>query len=380
MHQYDRKKARTYRAPSTANAKSPDTVRTDVSGGPGASFAQLQQAAGNRAVQRMLASSLHQPVQRMDLEGSEGEEEELQMKRDAAVQRMDLEGSEGEEEELQMKSAAVQRMDLEGSEGEEEELQMKSAAVQRMDLEGSEGEEEELQMKSTAVQRMDLEGSEGEEEELQMKRDAAVQRMDLEGSEGEEEELQMKRDAAVQRMDLEGSEGEEEELQMKREQPSQRKSPSGGMPDDIRMKMESSMGADFSGVRIHEGSEASDIGALAYTKGSDVHFAPGKYDPFSQSGQELLGHELAHVVQQRQGRVRANTMVNGVPVNDDRGLEQEADDMGRKAASFTVAPLAESAQRKADASHQVHAAALLRSNKNDGEPAQRKVFSRVKRG
>jgi hypothetical protein len=73
-------------------------------------------------------------------------------------------------------------------------------------------------------------------------------------------------------------------------------------------------------------------------------------------------------------------MVNGVPVNDDRGLEQEADDMGRKAASFTVAPLAESAQRKADASHQVHAAALLRSNKNDGEPAQRKVFSRVKRG
>ena len=98
MHQYDRKKARTYRAPSTANAKSTDTVRTDVSGGPGASFAQLQQAAGNRAVQRMLANSLHQPVQRMDLEGSEGEEEELQMKRDAAVQRMDIEGSEGEEE------------------------------------------------------------------------------------------------------------------------------------------------------------------------------------------------------------------------------------------------------------------------------------------
>ncbi|WP_409341918.1 DUF4157 domain-containing protein [Paenibacillus sp. MBLB4367] len=381
MHQYDRKIARAHRSLPAVSGRSAGEGRTSAAG-PHASFMQLQQTAGNRAVQRMLAGTLHgQAVQRMDLEGAEGEEEELQMKRDGAVQRMDLEGTEGEEEELQMKrDGAVQRMDIEGAEGEEEELQMKrDGAVQRMELEGAEGEEEELQMKRDgAVQRMDIEGAEGEEEELQMKRDGAVQRMDIEGAEGEEEELQMKRDGAVQRMDLEGAEGEEEELQMKRDGAVQRKEPNGGMPEQIRTKMESAMGADFSDVRIHEGSEASNIGALAYTRGSNVHFAPGKYDPFSQPGQELLGHELAHVVQQRQGRVKPTTQVSGVPVNDDRGLEQEADDMGRKAASFAMAPSAAGVQRKPDASHQAHAASLLQGKKSDGESVQRKSFSRMK--
>ena len=78
--------------------------------------------------------------------------------------------------------------------------------------------------------------------------------------------------------------------------------------------------------------KASDVGALAYAQGSDIHFAPGQYDPGSQSGQELLGHELTHVVQQRQGEVKPTTQVNGVAVNDDPGLENEADQMGKKAA------------------------------------------------
>ena len=45
------------------------------------------------------------------------------------------------------------------------------------------------------------------------------------------------------------------------------------------------------------------IGAQAYTTGSDIHFAPGQYDPHSPAGQEVLGHELWHVVQQKEGRV-----------------------------------------------------------------------------
>jgi hypothetical protein len=161
------------------------------------------------------------------------------------------------------------------------------------------------------------------EEELQMKANPnAIQRE--ESSEDEMEELQMKADPnAIQRE--ESSEDEMEELQMKAD-PNK-------MPEKVQSKMENAFSADFSDVRVHEGNQASDVGAHAYAQGRDIHFAPGKYDPESQSGQELLGHELTHVVQQRQGEVKPTTQVNGVAVNDDPGLENEADQMGKKAAS-----------------------------------------------
>lgn len=79
------------------------------------------------------------------------------------------------------------------------------------------------------------------------------------------------------------------------------------MPASVQATMESAFGADFSSVRIHEGPQAQSLGALAYTQGTNIHFAPGQYQPHSRSGQELLGHELAHVVQQAQGRVHATT-------------------------------------------------------------------------
>jgi hypothetical protein len=104
------------------------------------------------------------------------------------------------------------------------------------------------------------------------------------------------------------------------------------MPEDVRAKMESAFGADFSEVRIHEGARAAALGARAYTQGADVHFAPGGYQPHSSDGQELLGHELTHVVQQRAGRVQATTQAKGVGVNDDSALEREADEMGARAA------------------------------------------------
>jgi len=80
----------------------------------------------------------------------------------------------------------------------------------------------------------------------------------------------------------------------------------------------------------------TNLGALAYAQGNEVHFAPGQFKPDNQAGQELIGHELAHVVQQRAGRVKATTQAKGIGVNDDKGLEREADDMGRKAASSPI--------------------------------------------
>jgi hypothetical protein len=110
---------------------------------------------------------------------------------------------------------------------------------------------------------------------------------------------------------------------------------SGGwpLPRDVQAKMEGALGASFADVRIHVGSEASAIGALAFTWGSDLYFAPGQYNPHTPHGQFLLGHELQHVVQQRAGRV-ANPFGSGVAVVQDHALEAEADRMGHHAASW----------------------------------------------
>ncbi len=105
------------------------------------------------------------------------------------------------------------------------------------------------------------------------------------------------------------------------------------MPKAVRNKMETAFGTDFSDVRISQGIEASSIGALAFTQGDDIHFAPGQYDPSSQSGQKLLGHELTHVVQQREGRVRPTAQTKGFAINDDPALEAEADRAGGQAVS-----------------------------------------------
>lgn len=80
------------------------------------------------------------------------------------------------------------------------------------------------------------------------------------------------------------------------------------LPNATRAKMEAGLGADFSGVRIHTGSEAANLnqqlGAQAFTHGADVYMGAGKYAPGSSDGQHLLAHELTHVVQQGAGTVR----------------------------------------------------------------------------
>jgi GH24 family phage-related lysozyme (muramidase) len=130
------------------------------------------------------------------------------------------------------------------------------------------------------------------------------------------------------------------------------------LPAQVRSKMEGALGADFSAVRIHEGPRASSLGALAYTQGTDIHFAAGQYQPHSQRGQELLGHELTHVVQQSQGRVGATLQAKGVAINDDPTLEHEADQMGARAAE---SPGGEVAQAKCAACE-----AKERSGAHDG--------------
>ncbi len=110
------------------------------------------------------------------------------------------------------------------------------------------------------------------------------------------------------------------------------------LPPAVRAVMERAFKADFGDVLIHpDSARAAAIGARAYTEGNSVHLAPGEYDPESQAGRELIGHELAHVIQQRQGRVAATSQARGVAINDAPSLEHEADTLGQRAASIAVA-------------------------------------------
>jgi GH24 family phage-related lysozyme (muramidase) len=69
--------------------------------------------------------------------------------------------------------------------------------------------------------------------------------------------------------------------------------------------MEPRFGSDFSHVRVHIDGDAAEsaqsVNALAYTVGRDIVFGQSRYQPNTLMGKRLLGHELAHVVQQRDG-------------------------------------------------------------------------------
>ena len=134
-------------------------------------------------------------------------------------------------------------------------------------------------------------------------------------------------------------------------------------------------------MRVHEDGRATSLGALAYTQGTNIHFAPGQYQPDSRQGQELLGHELTHVVQQAQGRVQATGQAKGVAINSDPALEHEADVMGTRAARGEATHAAcggcgacatcsnggSTGQRKAEPAVQLHPGAMVLQLQPEGD-------------
>lgn len=116
----------------------------------------------------------------------------------------------------------------------------------------------------------------------------------------------------------------------------------GGLPAQLRSGLEALSGLDMSDVRVHRNSsKPAQLEAAAYAQGRDIHLAPGQ--------DHHLPHEAWHVVQQRQGRVRATTNVAGVPVNDQPALEREADVMGRQAVQrMGTAQLGKNGGKKGD--------------------------------
>lgn len=117
-----------------------------------------------------------------------------------------------------------------------------------------------------------------------------------------------------------------------------------GLPDALKTGIESLSGIGLDNVKVHyNSSQPAQLNALAYTQGTDIQVAPGQ--------EQHLPHEAWHVVQQAQGRVKPTMQLRGgVPLNDDKGLEQEADVMGAKALQMQhpddapLAPIAKAPQ------------------------------------
>lgn len=232
----------------------------------------LQRSHGNQFVAQLArqqgksSTKLTAPIQmKMSVTAADDHHEH---EADAVAQNVVSKISSGEVQREREQALQAKRIQREGE--EEEEMMMKR--IDRQD------EEEEMQMKRIDRQE--------EEEEMQMKR---IDRQ-------EEEEMMAKRidrKSSKDGFDVDG------DLENRIEN-----SRGGGqsLDDNTRQNMEGAFGADFSDVRVHTGSEASELSssvqARAFTTGSDIYFNEGEYNPGSSQGQELLAHELTHTIQQ----------------------------------------------------------------------------------
>jgi|GEM_PF-2690539 len=128
------------------------------------------------------------------------------------------------------------------------------------------------------------------------------------------------------------------------------------LPESTRTEMEGQMGADFSGVKLHTGSEADalsqNVQAKAFTHGQDIYFRQGQFNPASQNGKELLAHELVHTRQQGlegsmiqrddytykvTDRISSNGKINQFALRDEKG-DQISYDKGEEASGPIFLP------------------------------------------
>lgn len=149
-----------------------------------------------------------------------------------------------------------------------------------------------------------------------------------------------------------------------------------GLPDHLKSGIETLSGMNMDHVKVHYNSaQPAQLNAHAYAQGSEIHVAPGQ--------EQHVPHEAWHVVQQAQDRVKPSMQMKaGVAVNDDVGLETEADVMGAMALGA-----GEAAQRKLisflDKQVQASPTAMLQESHNTPHQAKstqrhsKKVLQRV---
>ncbi|MHC5739310.1 eCIS core domain-containing protein [Nostoc sp.] len=159
---------------------------------------------------------------------------------------------------------------------------------------GDKYEQEADRVAAQVVQRINAPVRSGEDE--------TVQREEMETKDNE---ARLMRSPIIQRKSSDGGIAATPNLEA-----SINRARSGGQPiaNNIRQPMEKAFGTDFSGVKIHTDAQSDklnrSIQARAFTTRQNVFFRQGEYNPGSRGGQELLAHELTHVVQQNGSAVQ----------------------------------------------------------------------------
>lgn len=134
------------------------------------------------------------------------------------------------------------------------------------------------------------------------------------------------------------------------------------IPIQLKNRMEQNTEVTLDDVRVHYNSHRpARLDALAYTQGTEVYLGPGQ--------ERYLPHELGHVVQQKLGLVRSDTLhESGVRMNTDQALERQADRIGAGRERLSMHPLNTSGRP-----------AVQRMAVYEGTDGGRPVISRYKR-
>lgn len=105
--------------------------------------------------------------------------------------------------------------------------------------------------------------------------------------------------------------------------------PSAPPSNNIQFKSDNAQNINI----ISKSNHPKNINAKAFTQGNNIHFAPNQFKPNTSEGQKLIGHEVAHVIQQKNKLVSSKKSLNGYNINDDPALENEADQKGKNLVS-----------------------------------------------
>lgn len=131
-----------------------------------------------------------------------------------------------------------------------------------------------------------------------------------------------------------------------------------GIPTKLKENFENFSGFSFDDVKVHYNSEKpAQLQALAYTQGNQVFIGAGQ--------EKHLGHELGHVVQQKQGRVLPNKRYFGYEINCEKSLEYEASQFGNIANSYEAYSLGQATpSKKGAADSQIIQAVITTGQQN----------------
>lgn len=218
------------------------------------------------------------------------------------VENIQMKCEECEEEEKIRMKPEVQHQVMAGTDDEDEDGTLVSPVQTKLQI-GKPGDKYEREadvvanrvVKMSDTDTMQIQPVEEEEETLQTK-------IRMQPKEEEEENIQMK--PAIQKF-ANGKQYVPDSISQKL---NSTKGFGETLPNKVGAEMGSKIGADFSGVRIHTDTHAikmnRELGAQAFTHGSDIYFNRGKYDPGSSKGKHLLAHELTHVVQKSSKIIR----------------------------------------------------------------------------